>query len=169
MTLARIATGKYALIGPALVCTLGVFPVVLFVPLLTTKLFFYSRNDLVLARGAYDLFHADRFLFVIVFLFGIVIPLFKMVSSVLCWYYLDIAFVARHADKLCEMGRLAMLDVMLLAIFVIAFKGVGLGSVEIKYGLYLYTLVILASLVSNLAMKRAVVNCRGREDSGHSN
>jgi uncharacterized paraquat-inducible protein A len=119
-TLSNLAPDRYVLIGPALVVVLSLFPIVLFLPLLTTKLWFFSRNDLVLFRGVYDLFYLDNFLFIVVFLFGIVIPIAKMFASVLCWYRVDIAFVGQYAEAISLMGKLSMLDIMLLAIFIIA-------------------------------------------------
>ena len=154
-TLSTSARGPYALIGPGLLLTLIFFPIVFFVPLLTTKFWFYSRNDIALFRGAYDLYHVDKFLFIIVFVFGMLIPAVKMIASVLCWYFFQVSSVKRHCEILGHLAKLAMLDIMLLAIFVIAFKGVGIGTVEVKYGLYIYTVFIVASLFLSQAMSKA--------------
>jgi uncharacterized paraquat-inducible protein A len=45
------------------------------------------------------------------------------------------------------MGKLAMADVFLLAIYIVLIKGAGLVTVETAWGLYLFTGCILASLV----------------------
>jgi hypothetical protein len=47
-----------------------------------------------------------------------------------------------------------MLDVMLLAILIIAFKGIGVGSVEIKPGFYLYVVLVVGFLLLSLIMER---------------
>jgi hypothetical protein len=44
------------------------------------------------------------------------------------------------------MGKLAMADVFLIALYVVISKGIGVGRVEIAWGLYLFTALILASL-----------------------
>jgi uncharacterized paraquat-inducible protein A len=45
------------------------------------------------------------------------------------------------------LGRLAMADIFLIAIYIVLVKGVGVGRVETAWGLYLFTLAVLASLV----------------------
>ena len=53
------------------------------------------------------------------------------------------------------MGRLAMADVFLVALYIVTAKGVGLGHVETAWGLYAFTGCILASLVlSHLGQRR---------------
>jgi paraquat-inducible protein A len=154
--LATATRGAYVLIGPALLILLLSFPVVLFVPLLTTSLWFFDRSDITLAHAAYELFDIDKFLFAVVVVFGIAFPSIKMMLSVLFWYCFTIPTAVRYAGLLGSLSKLSMLDVMLLAIFVIAFKGVGVGTIRVEYGLYIYTLVVLGSLIANLAMSRAI-------------
>ena len=146
-TLCNLAQGMYVLIGPALVLVLSAFPIVLFVPLITTKFWFFFHTDLALFRGVYDLFYVDKFLCIVVFFFGIAVPMVTMFASVLCWYRVEITSVGRYAEVLSFMGKLSMLDVMLLAIFIIAFKGVGFGTVEIRFGLYVYVAFVVISLL----------------------
>ena len=52
------------------------------------------------------------------------------------------------------MGRLAMADVFLIALYIVVVKGVGLGHVETAWGLYLFTACILASLAIGWASAR---------------
>ncbi|MDP5359278.1 MAG: paraquat-inducible protein A, partial [Paracoccaceae bacterium] len=44
-------------------------------------------------------------------------------------------------------GKLAMADVFLIALYIVVIKGVGVGRVETGWGLYLFTACILASIV----------------------
>ena len=159
---ATLARNGHRLIGPVSLLILLLFPVIFFVPLLRTKIWFLSYNEIILARVAYDLFYADKFLFVVVFVFGMLIPACKMVMSVLCWYHFDISFYDRHSEILFYLGKLSMLDVMLLAIFIVAFKGIGFGVMEIRYGLYAYVLLILGSFFLNLVMTAAITELRQR-------
>jgi len=155
LTLARLAQGPSTWLGPISLLTLVLLPIVFFVPLLTTRLWFFSRADITLAHAAYDLFRIDKFLFGVVVVFGILFPLLKAIMSVLCWYRFDISTVERRLQTLSYIAKLSMLDVMLLAFFVIVFKGVGIGSVQVQYGLYFYALLVMASLFLNLAMAPA--------------
>jgi uncharacterized paraquat-inducible protein A len=158
-TLAKAATGWQKLLGPALLIILFAFPYALSIPLLTTRAFF-SRNEVVLARVAYDLFFFDKFLFVVVFVFGMLFPFAKMIISILCWYRFDPSLAQKWHRKLFFLGKLSMLDVMLLALFVIAFKGVGIGAVQIQNGLYVYGAIVVGSLLLNKAMDSSLEKSR---------
>ncbi len=151
-TMASTVTGRRRLIGPALIALGILFPIVLLIPLLKTKILFVTYNEIILLRAAYDLFFIDKFLFVVVFVFGILLPAIKMGLSSLCWYRVPIRLAQRWADRLALLSKLSMLDVMLLAIFIIAFKGTVIGTVEIEPGLYLYTALIVGSLLLNIAV-----------------
>jgi hypothetical protein len=111
----------------------------------------------------HDLFLIDKFLFVIVVLFGIFLPVMKMIASVVFWYCLNIGAVRKGSDVLGLISKFSMLDVMLLAIFVIVFKGVGVGTIEVRYGLYIYASFVLASLALGLAIGRAAANAGNLE------
>jgi uncharacterized paraquat-inducible protein A len=54
------------------------------------------------------------------------------------------------------LGKLAMADVFLIALYIVIIKGVGMAKIETAWGLYAFTACILASLViSHLTAKRA--------------
>lgn len=143
-------------VGPILVIFALAFLPVLFVPLVSTRVPIISYNEIALARIAYDLFFIDKFLFFIVFVFGIIFPIGKTSCAVLCWYWADGAGAERCHRVLVILGKLSMLDIMLLAIFIVAFKGIGVGTVQVRYGLYLYTLLVLLSYLLTLFLKRAL-------------
>jgi uncharacterized paraquat-inducible protein A len=150
-TLANTAKGSTRLLGPALVICLAAFLYALTVPLLATRAFL-SHNEIVLLRIAYDLFYFDKFLFVIVVVFGMIFPSVKMIVSIMCWYWFDAAAAQRYNKKLFFLAKLSMLDIMLLALVVIIFKGMNIGTVRIVYGLYFYASVVVASILLNLAI-----------------
>ena len=45
-----------------------------------------------------------------------------------------------------RMGKLAMADVFLIALYIVLAKGAGFGTVQVAWGLYLFTACILLSL-----------------------
>ncbi len=53
------------------------------------------------------------------------------------------------------LGKLAMADVFLIAIYIVLVKGIGLATVETAWGLYLFTACVLASLWIGHATPRA--------------
>jgi uncharacterized paraquat-inducible protein A len=52
------------------------------------------------------------------------------------------------------LGKLAMADIFLIALYIVVIKGAGLARVETAWGLYLFTGCVLASLAIGLARKR---------------
>jgi paraquat-inducible protein A len=151
---AKLAKGWQRLIGPLIGINLALFIYVLFQPLLVTRIPLISRNEIVLSKVAYDLYHTDTALFLIVALFGILAPTWKMVASAYFWYCIDVRFARRHRKWLVTLGKLSMLDIMLVAIVVVAIKGTGIGSVETRPGLYCYIFLILSCLLVSFAIDR---------------
>lgn len=159
-TLARLARGRDVLLGPISLLLVVAFPIVFFVPLLTTSFWFFTQTNITLTHAINELFKIDKFLFTVVVVFGVVFPFLKAIMSVLCCYYFDIRSIERYLVPLSYIAKLSMLDVMLLAFFVVAFKGVGIGTVQVKYGLYVYASLITASLFLTLAMAPAARRIR---------
>jgi paraquat-inducible protein A len=155
-----IGSWRQRWIGYASIAIAVLFPIVLVVPILSTRIPFLSYNEIVLARLAYDLFRADKVLFVIVIVFGMIIPMCKSILSCIFWHFLRSASMIRYFDALALLGKFSMLDVMLLSVFVVAFKGLGVGRVEIKYGLYIYVFFVVTSFFVSFAMTQAVAALR---------
>lgn len=162
MTAARAAKGWAKLIGPFSVLNIVLFGYVLFQPLLTTRISYFLRNDISLAQAASDLYRIDKFLFVVVVGLGIVAPAIKMLAMTFAWYFVDVRRAPHYTKWLVLLGRLSMLDVMLLAILIIAFKGIGVGSVEIKPGFYLYVVLVAGFLCLSLLMERMLESSAAR-------
>jgi len=51
-----------------------------------------------------------------------------------------------------------MLDIMLLAVLVVAIKGTGIGSIEIRPALYVYVVLVVGSLLISLTVERVLLN-----------
>src|SRR6185295_9970993 len=94
------------------------------------------RKSSLLLRIAYDLFFFDKFLFLIVVVFGMVFPFVKMIASIMCWYRFDAGAAQKLNRTLFFLAKLSMLDIMLVALVVVVFKGINIGTVRISYGLY---------------------------------
>jgi uncharacterized paraquat-inducible protein A len=153
------------LIGPGLAINFFLFSYVLFEPLLITRLSFIRRNEIGLALVAYDLYRADLFPFLVVFIFGIVAPITRLIASVFLWYFGCSRNAVAYCKWLMLLGRLSMLDIMLFAVLVVAIKGIGIGSVEVQPGLYLYIVLIVGSFALSLLMERVMTKRAGRQDT----
>ena len=55
---------------------------------------------------------------------------------------------------LAILGKLAMADIFLIAIYIVVAKGVGVGRLETAWGLYLFTFCVLLSYAITLQAKR---------------
>lgn len=105
--------------------------------------FFFDGNEITILGGVADLWEADIALALLVALFAIVIP-----------YGKTLALSAAHFGKLGPaplpvietIGKLSMADVFLIALYVVVVKGVGIGHVSTAWGLWLFTLCVLASI-----------------------
>jgi paraquat-inducible protein A len=144
---AKLAKGWQHLIGPVIAINFALFIYVLFEPLLVTRIPLISRNEIILSKVAYDLYHTDTSLFLVVAIFGIIAPTWKMLASAYFWYCIDVRFARKHHKWLVMLGKFSMLDIMLVAIVVVAIKGTGIGSVETRPGLYCYIFLILSSFL----------------------
>jgi uncharacterized paraquat-inducible protein A len=154
MTAANSAKGLARLVGPLSLLNIALFGYVLFQPLLTTRISFFLRNDISLWQAAIDLYRIDKFLFVVVVVMGIVAPAVKMLAMTFAWYFAETSRAPHYLKWLVLLGRLSMLDVILLAILIIAFKGIGIGTVEIKPGFYFYVALVAGFLFLSLIMER---------------
>ncbi len=51
------------------------------------------------------------------------------------------------------LGKLAMADIFLIAIYIVVAKGVGVGRLETAWGLYLFTFCVLLSYAITLQVR----------------
>lgn len=142
------------MVGPALIAVAALFPVVLFLPLLSTKVPFVAYRDIELMRIAFELFAIDKFLFFVVVVLGMALPACKMLFAVVAWYVLPISVVRECSFVMWLLAKFAMLDILLLAVFIVAFKGIGIGFVQIRFGFYVYATIVLGSLVLAVIFER---------------
>ncbi|QOL80601.1 paraquat-inducible protein A [Pseudooceanicola spongiae] len=113
---------------------------------------FFGLSEISVLSGIRSLWSSDPLLAGVVALFALVAPLAKT---------LTLAAVLSHKAhprwlRLTGfLGRLAMADVFLIALYIVLSKGIGIGRVETAWGLYLFTTCVLASLaISALAKRR---------------
>jgi uncharacterized paraquat-inducible protein A len=163
MTAASAAKGFAKFIGPLSILNIILFGYVLFQPLLTTRISFFLRNDISLWQAATDLYRIDKFLFLIVVVMGIAAPAIKMLAMAFAWYFAALSRAPHYLKWLVLLGRLSMLDVMLLAILIVAFKGIGIGTVEIKPGFYFYVALVAGFLLLSLVMERMLEAMSGKQ------
>lgn len=122
---------------------LVLFPVAWFAPLMRAGLLpFFDLDAISVISGLQVLWGKDIFLALLVTFFALVAPMAKVVGLALIQFHLA---SPRLMPALQLMGKLAMADIFLIALYIVLAKGVGVGRVETGWGLYLFTFCVLAS------------------------
>lgn len=124
---------------------LVLFPLSWFAPLLRAGLLpLFGLSEISVISGLQSLWPADPILALIVTALALFAPMIKTIGVSLIHFGL---LKRRLLPFLSWMGKLAMADVFLIALYVVIVKGIGVGRVETAWGLYLFTACILASIV----------------------
>lgn len=125
------------------------YPVAWFAPLMRAGLLpIFGLSEISVITGLQSLWGSDAVLALIVTFFAIFAPYLKTIGLALVqWNLLD----TRLLPVLHVLGKLAMADVFLIALYITLAKGIGLATIETAWGLYLFTGCILASLVLGMA------------------
>ncbi|MDX8353264.1 paraquat-inducible protein A [Cognatiyoonia sp. IB215182] len=129
------------------------FPIAWFAPLMRAGLLpLFGLNEISVITGMQALWESDVALALLVTAFALFAPYLKTIGIALIHFNL----LRRKAlPALSWLGKLAMADVFLIALYIVVVKGIGFGKVETAWGLYLFTACILASIViSTLTAKQ---------------
>lgn len=123
---------------------LVLFPVAWFAPLLRAGLLpLFGLDEISVISGLQSLWKTDVALALLVTFFALFAPYAKTLGLALIHFGM---MRRRTLPALYLLGKLAMADVFLIALYIVVVEGVGLATVETAWGLYLFTGCILASL-----------------------
>ncbi|PWE50588.1 paraquat-inducible membrane protein A [Thioclava sp. NG1] len=130
------------------------FPLAWAAPLLRAGLLpFFGLEEISVLSGLQTLWRTDVFLALLVSFLALFDPYLKVIGVALIQF--DLAS-PRLLPTLNVLGKLAMADIFLIAIYIVVAKGVGVGRLETAWGLYLFTGCVAASFaISHLEMKKA--------------
>ena len=131
------------------------FPIAWFAPLLRAAILpVFGMNEISIISGLQSLWNSDAPLALLVTFLAIFAPYAKTIGlALLHWNLLS----PKTLPALEILGKLAMADVFLIAIYIVVVKGVGLATVETAWGLYLFTGCILASFLISWKSKPAAL------------
>ncbi len=128
---------------------LVLFPLSWVAPLMRAGLLpLFGLDEISVLSGIAALWEDEWLLALIVILFALIAPMAKTVLLVLI--HLG-RLPSRFLGLTATLGKLAMADIFLIALYITIAKGLGVGRVETAWGLWLFTACILASLVISLA------------------
>ncbi|MFN3664005.1 paraquat-inducible protein A [Yoonia sp.] len=121
------------------------FPIAWFAPLMRAGLLpVFGLTEVSVITGLQSLWRSDVFLALVVTAFAIFAPYLKVLLLALVHFRL---LDDKVMPVLVWLGKLAMADIFLIALYIVVFKTTGLGRVETAWGLYLFTGCILGSVV----------------------
>lgn len=128
------------------------YPVAWFAPLMRAGLLpIFGLSEISVITGLQSLWGSDVVLALIVTFFAIFAPYLKTIGLALVqWDLLD----PRVQPVLHVLGKLAMADVFLIALYITLAKGISYATIEVAWGLYMFTACIVASLLLGLLTER---------------
>ncbi|PJF11118.1 paraquat-inducible protein A [Pseudorhodobacter sp. MZDSW-24AT] len=128
------------------------FPLSWFAPLLRAGLLpLFGLSEISVISGVQALWASDVALALVVTVLAIFVPWLKTLGLAL----LDFGLLSpRLLTALRLLARLAMADVFLIALYIVVVKGVGLATVEVAWGLYLFSGCVLVSVALSLRTHR---------------
>lgn len=131
---------------------LVLFPAAWVAPLLRAGFLpLFGLSEISVLSGLQALWREDMFLALIVTTFALFVPYLKTIGLALVHF--DLAS-PRLLPVLGFLGKLAMADIFLIALYIVVIKGIGVGRVEVAWGLYLLTACVLASLALSVLSGR---------------
>jgi paraquat-inducible protein A len=119
-------------------------------PMFTFSQFYIFNDTFSLASGIfYLLMEGEPLLFLIVFSFSILMPAWKMALLYRLLHAQEGDNARRHRQLhvLSFLGKWSMLDVFVVAILVVTVKLGAIASITVHFGIYLFTLAVLASML----------------------
>ena len=125
---------------------LVLFPISWFAPLLYAgvNLPLFGTKAISVISGLQSLWGTDVVLALLVTVLAVFFPILKTIGLSLVHFGL---LRAKTLPALNILGKLAMADVFLIALYVVIAKGVALTQIETGWGLYLFSANVLASII----------------------
>jgi uncharacterized paraquat-inducible protein A len=128
------------------------FPFAWFAPLLRAGVLpLFGLSEISVVTGLQSMWESDIPLALLVTFIAVFAPFAKTLGLALVQFGL---LSPKTLPALHVLGRLAMADVFLIALYIVVVKGVGLAHVEVAWGLYFFTFCILASMALAWATER---------------
>ena len=129
------------------------FPVAWFAPLMLAgiNLPLFGAREISVVSGLQALWETDIPLALLVTALALFAPYMKTLGLALVQFRLA---SPRLLPALQVMGKLAMADVFLIALYVVIVKGIGLARIEVAWGLWLFSACVLASIALSWATER---------------
>ncbi|UWQ15547.1 paraquat-inducible protein A [Aliiroseovarius sp. M344] len=126
------------------------FPIAWFAPLMRAgiNLPLFGLKEVSVISGLQALWDTDVVLALIVTFFAVFAPIMKVLGLAL----IQFGMMRRKMLPVFNvLGKLAMADIFLIALYIVLVKGIDLAKIETGWGLYLFTACVLASIALSFA------------------
>jgi paraquat-inducible protein A len=123
-----------------------------------TKLWVFD-DAVSVVGGILTLFReGEYFLFIVLTLFTLVFPVVKLGLLTVIWLERehDLARMRRLHRGVESLGKWSMLDVLVVAILIVAMKSAGVANIHVGLGLYLFTFSVVAAQFASAWIARAL-------------
>lgn len=135
---------------------LVLYPVAWAAPLMRAGLLpLFTLDEISVLTGLQSLWASDIFLALMVTVFALFAPYLKTIGLALLHFKL---LSPRLLPILHILGKLAMADIFLIALYITLTKGIGVGRIEVAWGLYVFTACILASIFISWRTEQSLKN-----------
>ena len=130
------------------------YPISWFSPLMSAGLLpLFGMSEVTIISGILTLWQSEPLLSLIVIVFAVLLPMGKT----LCKSAIDFGLAPKSwTHALAVLSRFAMAEVFLIALYIPAAKGIGMGRVETAWGMYLFTFCVLLSLLVSVISSSAL-------------
>ena len=133
-------------------CLLVAWPVAWFAPLMRAALLpLFGMNEISVISGLQSLWGTDAGLALLVTFLAVFAPYVKVLGLALMQFGL---LSRKVLPVLHLLGRLAMADVFLLALYIVLAKGVTHATIEVAWGLWAFTGCVAVSMALAWAEER---------------
>jgi len=115
-------------------------------PMLTISQFIVMKTSFSVMSGIYQLLlNGQILLFLLVALFSLVLPVLKIfvLFRILSVKHGNPVVIGSYLRLMHEYGRWSMLDVLVVAVLIVAVKLGTVASIEIHFGLYVFAAAVL--------------------------
>ncbi len=131
---------------------LVLIPIAWFAPLMRAGLLpLFGLSEISVISGLQSLWDSDVALALLVTAFALFAPYLKTIGLALVHFDL---LKASTLPVLSYIGKFAMADIFLIALYIVIVKGIGIGKVETAWGLWMFTGCIVASIVISTLTSR---------------
>jgi paraquat-inducible protein A len=138
------ASGQHLAMKWLNLALLILFPLSWFAPLMRAGVLpIFGLDEISVITGLQSLWSSDPVLALVVTFMAIFAPWAKTVGLALVQFGL---LSPRALPALQALGKCAMADIFLVALYIVVVKGVGLATVQVAWGLYFFTALVLVSL-----------------------